>query len=89
MLSICIYARLADVSIKDLDGCLSGMYEGIVTIQLLLKSENKSLRSGISGGNVGGRDADSSLHGCIDGILRKIYPIAVTFSHVLNSYRGF
>ena len=33
-------------------------------------------------------DADASLHGCIYGIFRKIYPIAVTISYVLNSYNS-
>ena len=49
-----------------------------VTIQYPLKSANKSLLLGVSGGNVGGRDAEASLHGCIHGIFRKIYPVAVT-----------
>ena len=55
-------------------------------IQHLLKPVNKSLILGVSGGNVGGRDAEASLHGCIHGIFRKIYPIAVTISNVLNNY---
>ena len=57
-----------------------------VTIQHNHKLANKSLLLGVSEGNVGGMDADASLHGCIHGIFRKICPIAVTFSHVLNSY---
>jgi hypothetical protein len=28
-----------------------------------------------------------AIHGCIDGIFRKIYPMAVTISYVLNSYK--
>jgi MscS family membrane protein len=43
-----------------------------------LRSTNKLLLLGVSGGNVGGRDAEASLHGCIHGIFRKIYPVAVT-----------
>jgi hypothetical protein len=60
-----------------------------VTIQLSLKAENKSLLLGVSGGNVGGRDAEASLQGCIHGIFRKLYPVAVTISNVLNSYNSF
>lgn len=36
--------------------------------------------------NVGGRDADSSLHGCIDGVFRKICPKTVRIWQVLNSF---
>ena len=58
-------------------------------LQHLLKLRHKSLLLGVSGGNVGGMDADASLHGCIHDIFRKIYPIAVTISYVLNNYLLF
>ncbi|MEN8214579.1 MAG: hypothetical protein ABFR19_09490, partial [Pseudomonadota bacterium] len=57
-----------------------------VTVQHLVISADKSLLLGVSGGNVGGVDADASLHGSNYGVFRKIYPIAATFSIVLNSY---
>ena len=34
-------------------------------------------------------DTDASLHGRIYGIFRKICPIAVAISYVLNSYSNF
>ena len=57
----------------------------LVTIQHHLKPA-KSLLAGVSGGNVGGMDADASLQGCIYGIFRKICPLAATIPYVLNSY---
>ncbi len=47
----------------------------------------QSLFSGVSVGNVGGRDADSSLHGGIYGVFRKICLETVTIQQVLNSYK--
>ena len=40
---------------------------------------------GVSGRNVGGMDADTSLHGCIHDVFWKIYPVAVTVLNALNS----
>ncbi len=60
-----------------------------VTIQHLQILGNQSLPPGVSEGNVGGMDAEASLHGCIHGIFRKIHPVAVTTSFVLNSHDSF
>ncbi len=61
----------------------------LVTIQHLQKSVKQSLLLGVSARNVGGMDADTSLHGCIHDVFLRICPVAVTVPNVLNSYFCF